>query len=1478
MPKDNFGNKSRFNEGVGKKKPFKQISDYKVPEVKRSLPTIEKKPQEVNKTMSTQMKKGVDVNKLSETPIKIGTDVNPLSSTPKKIGTDMKGLSETPIKIGTDVNPLSSTPKKIGTDTSPLADTPLKIGKDVNVFDNSSKLNSDIEINNMLPTEEKSVPIVNGYDDTPKLENTGKDFKPFSTEKLSSLKDYSPLGNDDIREVDFFSNNNAKGFTKNFDEGIPTQYVEDSSTLDLPDKQSTYNPLNKYEDTMYSKDVQTNYLDVQSNLVPSNPVSGRPLNHLDNIGTLSTEENNVTQEVDFFQGINSYWENVNPAVVGFTSLFTDKNGSLLITGGVDSSLDNLLPYRTFDMIDNSNPNEPVAAYENYKYDPRTPRLGVPTYTDFSLPNRNFYFGSALDNLEENNLNHWTPYLSQDGESIFSGGGTAPFVADSDGDGILDKLYNDYWYDFRDHQRTVLNNLGASGPLGSSGQKLVKFYNAPNLFSGSDLDELLTPQNTPIAGGAEDYPLISQYVGQISGAPYFNPDDYSIWDNGTSMGTGLESQGDPFKKYDQQYFDPRPQDRIIFGHDPPFWHPQNIYKGTIFDDPLREGVDGGGNFNADVDGERYSDTFRIINKPNIEEIAQDGNQGFGHIAAQTAIDLYKSYFGVFEGDNNTNTQGYIGEGTSLPITGETPLGNGSVQIDKASWYYSLWTTPNATTVTNEEIMTPHNTGQHGGDSNSFNTRTISVDGSQLTGKRLGFDDLIFGTLFDTIGGYPIGNVDNRLDIEYTTLGGPRGQEPYVKTNVPDNFNDSRVDDYLFGTTGYTPDGYSPSRADRASIDKDRLAEFFRTNKGKNFLTAQKLNFRKNPRSMNMWIGEDDVQRVMESGAEGKLDTYRPVSRGAFGALAEMDVYTGTVFESLFRPFGIQVNIAGLNLSTPTGMYGDIVDAALLITNTLHAEGRLDDEGSTIPFIGGAAFQVLNWNRNGLTIKTNVAPTTLEELLDQNVSNLLQLGIGLMLGKGYLQTDAGGMSEFSNPRALSYMQKGVSPFGFKQPWFFGLGGNTDVMNSYNFSSWKRLGSRIVDGGGETFKNRENNTLDKVFYDNVQEINDVTGFEGVMHTEKKGVVLPTYNQIYENRHSSADLFFGKDIDKYETRRLKGLGDNASFAIRNMDVHTFKKLGTEDNSLTSGNSDPVVTMGAGNWLGNNNKKQDVGTMTGKVHNNSAVTLTSPLIGSLGLKDAGSLEIEGEGELPVYFKDLRDNGYIILRGYINNMVENLTGRWGEDAYIGRSEPVFSYEMGTRDITFTLRLAAQTKLEFRMIYKKLNQLTSLVYPRYKTDNTNFGQINSGGKLRAQPPLVRMRIGELFGNSLGELPGFIRSINNIYSDQSPWETQKGLRAPKFIDCTISFQVIHAQVPGLDTNFYGLNNDYIGGDGRKINSANWSGGNLTSDVNIFNGGIPPETNVDEEEQPDEANEEPNGNGNGNGEPEEGENGQGQDNGDE
>ena len=56
---------------------------------------------------------------------------------------------------------------------------------------------------------------------------------------------------------------------------------------------------------------------------------------------------------------------------------------------------------------------------------------------------------------------------------------------------------------------------------------------------------------------------------------------------------------------------------------------------------------------------------------------------------------------------------------------------------------------------------------------------------------------------------------------------------------------------------------------------------------------------------------------------------------------------------------------------------------------------------------------------------------------------------------------------------------------------------------------------------------------------------------------------------------------------------------------------------------------------------------------------------------------------------------------------------------------------------------------------------------------------------------------------------IKSISNSYPDNSPWETKKDKRVPKHIMTSLSFQVIHAQVPSLDHIFYGYDsNTWLG----------------------------------------------------------------------
>ena len=71
----------------------------------------------------------------------------------------------------------------------------------------------------------------------------------------------------------------------------------------------------------------------------------------------------------------------------------------------------------------------------------------------------------------------------------------------------------------------------------------------------------------------------------------------------------------------------------------------------------------------------------------------------------------------------------------------------------------------------------------------------------------------------------------------------------------------------------------------------------------------------------------------------------------------------------------------------------------------------------------------------------------------------------------------------------------------------------------------------------------------------------------------------------------------------------------------------------------------------------------------------------------------------------------------------------------------------------------------------------------------------------KPPLVKFRLGDMFGSQNNEITGFIKSLTNTVPDNSNWETREGRKVPKMIDVNISYQVIHGTPPNLNTSFYG-----------------------------------------------------------------------------
>ena len=239
--------------------------------------------------------------------------------------------------------------------------------------------------------------------------------------------------------------------------------------------------------------------------------------------------------------------------------------------------------------------------------------------------------------------------------------------------------------------------------------------------------------------------------------------------------------------------------------------------------------------------------------------------------------------------------------------------------------------------------------------------------------------------------------------------------------------------------------------------------------------------------------------------------------------------------------------------------------------------------------------------------------------------------------------------------------------------------------------------------------------------------------------------------------------------------------------------------NTAGGGESEQLTTLG-GNIVNNVNKSID-GTsvnVEGIVGDEMTLTPIATMDNKLVSKPQGEDIHNVKHGYPFYFKDLRNDKILAFRGYIEDINENVNANWGETQFIGRSEPVYTYQNSTRDLNFTMKLFANNPRELDRIYEKLDYLTNLLYPQYFQDN-------SLGYTRPKPPLTRLRMANLYGGAPGgnESPdylngvlGFIQSVN--YTFEGPWESipGDGYVVPKFITANISYKIINDKVPGMD----------------------------------------------------------------------------------
>lgn len=191
------------------------------------------------------------------------------------------------------------------------------------------------------------------------------------------------------------------------------------------------------------------------------------------------------------------------------------------------------------------------------------------------------------------------------------------------------------------------------------------------------------------------------------------------------------------------------------------------------------------------------------------------------------------------------------------------------------------------------------------------------------------------------------------------------------------------------------------------------------------------------------------------------------------------------------------------------------------------------------------------------------------------------------------------------------------------------------------------------------------------------------------------------------------------------------------------------------------------------------------------------------------------EDGYPFYFKDMRNDKILLFRGYVKDMSENIAPTYNTEQYIGRSEVVSSYVSTSRTLSFSLDLYANNQNEFTKIYQKLDYLTSMCYPEYFNDSSTEGYTLT----RPKPPLVRMRLADLYGgttkaqtdnaNLKHGVLGYINSLSYTFNEEGTWNNNiEGERAPKFITATIEYVIIHDETPNINTRFYGVDYEKVG----------------------------------------------------------------------
>ena len=231
------------------------------------------------------------------------------------------------------------------------------------------------------------------------------------------------------------------------------------------------------------------------------------------------------------------------------------------------------------------------------------------------------------------------------------------------------------------------------------------------------------------------------------------------------------------------------------------------------------------------------------------------------------------------------------------------------------------------------------------------------------------------------------------------------------------------------------------------------------------------------------------------------------------------------------------------------------------------------------------------------------------------------------------------------------------------------------------------------------------------------------------------------------------GSGIQDFQVELLKGKKDSTIMSVS--PDYTDAK-----NKSIEGPTDSRI-----NYVSPGQKGNKYSYTKGKFVNGSKTPSITDRINALPLYKSSNVAATEEGNAGGFKNDLvkfriasvdtndpSKKVYMHFRAYIDSFDDQYSANWNAQKYMGRGENFYKYDSFDRNVNLSFTVAAQSKPEIMVMYRKLNYLASNLAPDY----TNAGFMSG--------PLVQLTLGAW----CYELPGFISALTLSVPQESPWE--------------------------------------------------------------------------------------------------------------